>query len=85
MALVGILGIVDYVTGKDYSFSLFYLLPIALITWYTNQTLGVIIAILSALTWLIADITAGNEYLQPIIYFWNTLIRFGFFIIVIYL
>jgi diguanylate cyclase (GGDEF)-like protein len=85
IALVGLLGMVDYFTGNDYSFSLFYLIPIALITWYTNQTLGVIISILSATTWMIADIAAGQAYLQPIIYFWNTLIRFGFFIIVVYL
>jgi diguanylate cyclase (GGDEF)-like protein len=85
IALVGLLGIVDYFTGKDYSFSLFYLIPIALITWYTNQTLGMIISILSATTWMIADIAAGQEYSQPIIHFWNTLIRFGFFTIVVYL
>jgi diguanylate cyclase (GGDEF)-like protein len=85
MALVGLLGIVDYVTGNEYSFSLFYLIPIALITWYTNQTPGLIISLLSATTWMIADIAAGQDFSQPIIHLWNTLIRFGFFIIVVYL
>jgi diguanylate cyclase (GGDEF)-like protein len=85
IALVGLLGIVDYVTGNEYSFSLFYLIPIALITWYANPTLGVIIAILSATTWMIADIAAGQDFSHPIIHLWNTLIRFGFFTIVVYL
>jgi diguanylate cyclase (GGDEF)-like protein len=85
LALVVLLGIVDYLTGNDYSFSLFYLMPIALITWYANPTLGIIISILSAATWIIADIAAAQTYLQPIIYFWNTLIRFGFFTVVVYL
>jgi diguanylate cyclase (GGDEF)-like protein len=84
-ALVILLGIVDYVTGNEYSFSLFYLIPIALITWYSNPTLGVIIAILSATTWMIADIAAGQDFSHPIIHLWNTLIRFGFFAIVVYL
>jgi diguanylate cyclase (GGDEF)-like protein len=84
-ALVILLGIVDYVTGNEYSFSLFYLIPIALITWYSNPTLGVIIAILSATIWMIADIAAGQDFSHPIIHLWNTLIRFGFFAIVVYL
>lgn len=84
-ALVGILGIVDYLTGNELSFSLFYLLPISLTAWYTKPSLGLLISILSAFTWLVADISVGENYSHPIIYFWNTLIRFGFFIFVTYL
>ena len=83
--LVGLLGIVDYLTGYEISFSLFYLAPVALATSYVSFGLGLMISILSAVTWLIAEIAAGKEYTQAIIYIWNTLIRFGFFIIVTYL
>lgn len=79
--LVGLLGVADYLTGYELSFSLFYLAPIALVTWYANQRLGLFISVLSAVTWLIADVTSGQTYSHPIIYIWNTLIRFGFFII----
>lgn len=83
--LVGVLGIVDYLTGNELSFSLFYLLPIFLTAWYVNSTVGLSISVLSAVVWLIADISVGENYTHPIIYFWNTLIRFGFFITVTYL
>ncbi len=83
--LVMILGIVDYLTGNEFSFSLFYLIPITITAWYINLPMGIFISILSAITWLIADFYAGEDYSHPIIYFWNTLIRFGFFFVVTYL
>jgi diguanylate cyclase (GGDEF)-like protein len=83
--LVLLLGLIDYSTGNEYSFSLFYLLPIALVTWYANPSLGRWIAFLCAVAWLVADISVGENYSRPIIYFWNTLIRLGFFLIVNYL
>ena len=39
--LVGLLGIVDYLTGNEFSFSLFYLLPICLTAWYANRLAGI--------------------------------------------
>jgi diguanylate cyclase (GGDEF)-like protein len=80
--IVGI-GVVDLLTGYEIGFSLFYLLPISLVTWFTRRRrLGVLASITSALVWFIADIKSGMSYSHPAIYFWNTLIRFGFFIIV---
>ncbi len=83
--LVGLLGLLDYTTGNELSFSLFYLIPISLTAWYANPTLGLSIAVFSAVTWLVADISSGTQYSHSIIYFWNTLIRLSFFIIVAYL
>jgi diguanylate cyclase (GGDEF)-like protein len=56
-----------------------------LTTWYVNFKTGLFIAALSAITWAVADFFAGTDYRQPIIYFWNTLIRLGFFVTVTYL
>lgn len=83
--LVGILGFVDFQTGNEYSFSLFYLIPISLTAWYMNLPAGIFTCILSAATWLAADIKIGEDYSHPITYFWNFLIRLGFFLTVNYL
>src|SRR6266496_4068511 len=85
IVLVGLLGIIDYLTGYEISFSLFYLAPIAAVAWYASRKLGIFISILSALTWMLAELSSGQTYSQPVIYFWNTLIRLGFFMIVTYL
>lgn len=83
--MVGGIGILDYMTGYEMAFSLFYLLPISLLAWLTGRRLGVMTALFSALVWLLADVLAGNVYSYPIIYFWNTLIRLGIFLIVVFI
>jgi diguanylate cyclase (GGDEF)-like protein len=85
IVMVGILGIVDYLTGNEFSLSLFYLIPIALTAWYANRNLGIFISILSSVTWLAAEVFSEAEYSHPIYYFWNTMIGFGFFLITAYL
>lgn len=85
LIFVGGLGVVDYLTGNEYSFSLFYLIPVSLVGWFVGVRAGAVISFLCALVWLAADYAIGEDYSKPLVYFWNTLIRFGFFIIVNYL
>ena len=79
------LGIIDLATGYEYSFSVFYLLPISIAAWYDQYKTTVITILLSAITWLIADTNAGHPYSNSIIPFWNALVRLGFFSIVAFL
>jgi len=82
---IPLLGIVDYLTGPKLSFSIFYLLPISVATWYTGRNMGLIASIASSITWLIADQAAGVAYSSTAIPYWNSAVRFGFFIIVAFL
>jgi diguanylate cyclase (GGDEF)-like protein len=83
--LLCIVGLLDYCTGYELAFSLFYLIPIALLSWVTNSKIGVMISFISAGIWLAADILSGAKYSSLAIYFWNTMIRFGFFLLVVLL
>ncbi|HUG99064.1 MAG TPA: GGDEF domain-containing protein [Gammaproteobacteria bacterium] len=76
-----IVGGVDYVTGYEVAMSLFYLGPVAVAAWYAGRWTGSAIAVLSCMSWYIADLAAGNQYSHPAIPVWNALIRFGFFFI----
>jgi diguanylate cyclase (GGDEF)-like protein len=80
--LVIIIFLLDYWTGYEVSFSLFYLAPIALVTWFAGRRVGLLISTTSAVAWLSAEIVGQHILSHPTIYFWNTSIRFGFFIIV---
>jgi diguanylate cyclase (GGDEF)-like protein len=82
---IGLLGIVDTLTGNEITFSLFYLAPIVVVTWTVNQSMGLLMSLLSALTLLGAEIASGQVYSSPTIYVANTLIRAGFYVIVTYL
>jgi diguanylate cyclase (GGDEF)-like protein len=85
IVLVGFLGLTDYLTGNELTFSLFYLAPIVLVTWIANQAAGFLLSLLSALMLLVAEMAAGKTYSQPDMYFWNTLLRAIFFVVVTYL
>lgn len=82
LALVGLIGIVDYLTGPELASSIFYLIPVALVAWLVGRQAGIALSIAGAISWLIADLLAGGTYSHPLIPFWNTLVRFGFFLIV---
>jgi diguanylate cyclase (GGDEF)-like protein len=80
--LVIALGAVDYFTGYELSFSLFYMGPIALVAWKTDRKSAILVSVASAVTWGAADFLSGHPYSSPLYYFWNSLIRLGFFVIV---
>jgi diguanylate cyclase (GGDEF)-like protein len=78
--LVILIGVVDHLTGYEIAFSIFYLLPVALVSWFGNRNHALMISVLSAATWLLADLTAGHIYSHPAIPVWNAMMRFGFFL-----
>jgi len=57
-------------------------IPVAFASWFINYKVGVITAIVSAIVWFLADMYAGHIYSHPVISFWNTFIRFSFFLII---
>jgi diguanylate cyclase (GGDEF)-like protein len=79
LILLCAVGILDYLTGYEISFSLFYLIPIALLSWFVSSQLGIVVSFVSAGLWLAVDILAGARFSHPAIYVWNTLIRLVFF------
>ena len=85
MILVLILALIDFITGFEISFSIFYLVPISIAAWYHGRTGGILISIISSLAWLLVDFSSGHHYSNAIIPVWNTFVRFGFFILTSYL
>ncbi len=82
---IGLLGVLDTLTGNEITFSLLYLAPIVMVTWAVNQMAGMLLSLLSALILLGAEIAAGQINPSPSVYVWNTMIRAVFYIIVTYL
>lgn len=82
LIMVLAVGMADYLTGSEISFSIFYLLPVTLATWCVSRQAGIALAVISAITWLMLDLE-GKVYSHPAIPYWNMLVRFGFFLIVL--
>ncbi|PIX21451.1 MAG: GGDEF domain-containing protein [Deltaproteobacteria bacterium CG_4_8_14_3_um_filter_45_9] len=74
-------GILNHLAGPDLSIWIFYLIPIFLVTWFTERWIGILMSIVSALTWLMADYTSGAAYLDHAIPYWNCIARSGSFLI----
>lgn len=76
---IAAIGFVDYLTGPELGFSIFYLVPIALIAWTSRTTTALTASIVSAGFWLWADLFSLHAYSHPAIPYWNALVRLGVF------
>jgi diguanylate cyclase (GGDEF)-like protein len=85
VAGIGVLAVVDYITGSQISFSVFYLAPVAYATWFAGLGPGLTLAAIAAATWGVMDVAAGARYAVWLIPVWNSLVRFGFFAIITWL
>jgi diguanylate cyclase (GGDEF)-like protein len=79
------IGTLDWLSGPEYASSIFYLLPIAAASWYIHLRAGVVMAVIGAGVWALADILANATYSSAFVPVWNTAVRLGFFLIVLYL
>jgi hypothetical protein len=78
-------GVCDYSTGPELSFSIFYLLPIVLAAWKLGLGAGLFVSVASALMWFAAEYMWDRDRSVGWIPYWNTLVRFGFFVITVWL
>ncbi len=81
LLLVALLGGADYLSGPEMSFSIFYLFPIYLVSWYAGRRPGVVVSVASGLSWYLAERLNGHLYSTAFFPYWNTGVRLGFFLI----
>ena len=77
LAVAGVLalGWVDWVTGYELNFFVFYFLPVFAAAWFLGFPCAVSISVLSALVWFAADLMSGHAYSSHAYAVWNTTIR----------
>jgi signal transduction histidine kinase len=81
--IVLVVGLADYFSGYEISFSIFYLLPISFALWKLGTPFAVLVAGLSIASWLLGDWGAGVTYPNQFVPVWNASITFGFYLVVI--
>ncbi len=80
-----LLGLLDYQTGYGYSFSIFYIFPVAITAWYSGYGPGFFVSAFSAIVWWGSNVLAGETFSDPLMPYWNTITRLSFFTIIAYL
>jgi len=82
LALVLLLGFIDFASGTEVSFALFYFLPIFITTWLAGRLAGIFIALGAGIAWLLADMAQATVFTHPWVTYFNLVTRSGGFIVV---
>jgi K+-sensing histidine kinase KdpD len=75
VAGVLVLGLMDWLTGYELNFFVFYFLPVSVAAWFLGFGSSVTLAVLSALVWFGADFLSAHVYSSHVYAVWNTTIR----------
>ncbi|MEO8343396.1 MAG: diguanylate cyclase [Gallionella sp.] len=80
--LVIVIAVAAYLLGYEITTATFFLIPIALVTWYGGYHQGIFFAVLCAFIWYLVDtVFAAHLYSHALIPYWNTGVRLVLFLI----
>lgn len=85
LLLAILIGVVRYLTGPEFALSLFYLFPIILATWYAGKWVGVLLSLVSAVSWLMADLAMRHAFSSSLIPFLNESFRLVVFLFITFI
>ena len=84
LALVAAITLVDIEVGYEIAVSIFFLIPIAVVTWYRSYLGGLVFCVISSLVWFLVDnVFSAHPYLNPVAPYWNAAVRAGFFLVTV--
>jgi hypothetical protein len=70
-----LIGWLDYMTGYEFGFFIFYFIPVAISSWYCGRRLGLQIAFGSALVWYLSDKYTNHPYSHSYFIYWEMFMR----------
>ena len=85
LGLTAFIGSVDFITGRDFAVSPYYLLPICWAGWVAGRRAGILLAVAGTVTWLISDLVSGYFYEHTLTPIWNSLMFLFLFLFVVHL
>jgi signal transduction histidine kinase len=85
VGLLVLIGVIDYLTGYELMFSVFYLLEVGLATWFVGRWFGWLMSFLSVGVAIGGDVAAGAHYSNPLVPIWNSLILIVLYSLVVWL
>lgn len=82
--LIGCIVYVDHATGVEIGISLFYVLPIYIVSIYFGTAAGCALGLGSGVVWFVLNaLPMMWRALHPGVYVWNSLMRTGFFLLTV--
>ena len=81
LAMLGLLGWLDYSTGYELGFFIFYSAPVGIAAWNLGRWPAVGMSLVASMAWALADSYGGQKYSTRFAFYWNNGIHFASFII----
>ena len=82
LLIVAILGWLDYMTGTEFRFATYYLVPISIAAWYTNLSVSLFIGSACVTAWFLANYIFGVGRLRNLVQDANAAETVIFFLLV---
>jgi K+-sensing histidine kinase KdpD len=70
-----LIGWLDYVTGYEFGFFIFYFIPVAIAAWYCGPKDGISVAVASAICWYLSDLFTHHLYSHAYFIYWEMFMR----------
>jgi signal transduction histidine kinase len=80
LCAIAVVGIIDYITPQEIAFAIFYVFPIALVTWHVGMKRGLLASLVSTVVWRVANLPL--HYTHPETFYWNAGAKLAFFVII---
>lgn len=86
LSMLGVvfLGVLDWWSGYELNFFVFYFAPVAFAAWTLGAVPAYVTAVLSGLVWFMADWCSGHSYSSNFYAYWNTALRIFSFLVIAY-
>lgn len=75
-----LIGWLDYFTGYEFGFFIFYFIPVSIAAWFCGKRSGLTMAFASAFTWYLSDKYTYHPYSEAFFIYWEVFMRLISFI-----
>ena len=75
VATLLLIGWLDYITGYEFGFFIFYFIPVAIAAWYCGTKDGIYVAVASAVCWYLSDKLTHHPYSNAFFIYWELFMR----------
>ncbi len=75
ICLAGV-SFLDCVTGSEFFFFVFYVIPVVLYAWYSRLSETVAAAVVCGVVWWFTDLASGHHYVHQWFGYWNAFVCF---------
>ncbi|HWB59400.1 MAG TPA: sensor histidine kinase, partial [Chthoniobacteraceae bacterium] len=82
LALLVVVGVIDFITGYEVTVFPFYSIPILFAMWFHGRNLAIAISVLSTFSWWLQDTASHHPYSQEWYQVWDAIVRWMFFLLV---